>query len=264
MSYITYRKMKHGYTCFSDNRQNMIKNIRFAFLKENKYTKRVLSGRKNFEQVLVLLKGSLEVISEQGQRYKIGPRADLFKDKAWALYIPVDEKVTITSQSGYEAALCSVYADTKNKFQIITPSDVKEKIVGKNGYERKVFDIVPPEFNAQRIILGETLNPQGNWSSFPPHKHDEFKDDQIKLEEIYYFRTNPDNGFGFQRIYSPKKGIDEALVIKNHSVALIPEGYHPVSACPGYEIYYLWVLAGDVRALKPYEDPEHSWITQKV
>ena len=264
MSFITYCEMKKGYTSFVDTRQKTIKNIGLAFLKEVKCAERILSAKKNAEQVLVLLKGSLEVTTEKGGKYTIGPRADLFKDKAWALYIPVDEKVTITTQSGYEAALCSVKADKKYEFQVIKPSDVKEKTVGKNGYERKVCDIISPEFSAQRIILGETLNPQGNWSSFPPHKHDEISDEEAKLEEIYYFRTNPANGFGFQRIYSPKKGIDEAAVIKDHSVALIPEGYHPVSACPGYEIYYLWVLAGEERQLNPYEDPEHSWITEKV
>lgn len=264
MSFVIYREMRDGDCSFVDKRQTGIKNIRFAFLKDNQGGQRVLKYRKNAEQVLVLLKGSLEIITETGEKYNLGPRTDLFTEKAWALYIPVDEKVTICSESGYEAALCSVKAEKKFNFQRITPSDVKEKVVGKNSYERKVFDIVPPGFKAQRIILGETLNPQGNWSSFPPHKHDELNEQEVKLEEIYYFRIKPDNGFGFQRIYSPKNNIDEAVVVKNHSVVLIPRGYHPVSACPGYEVYYLWILAGDVRRLNPYEDPEYSWITKKV
>ena len=108
--------------------------------------------------------------------------------------------------------------------------------------------------DAKYLIMGETINPKGNWSSYPPHKHDtDNLPYESKLEEIYFFKVNPEKGFGFQRIYS--ENFDKVFVIKNNTIITIPFGYHPVVAIPSCEIYYMWVLAGKKRILKSTEDP---------
>jgi 5-deoxy-glucuronate isomerase len=113
----------------------------------------------------------------------------------------------------------------------------------------------------QNLIVGETINPPGNWSSSPPHKHD--VDDlpmESKLEEVYFYKLKPQQGFGLQRIYSDDGDLDEAYVIRDGDTVAFPRGYHPVVAAPGYQLYYLWVLAGEKRIMCPNDDPDHAWV----
>ena len=115
------------------------------------------------------------------------------------------------------------------------------------------------------VHIVKTISPPGNWSSFPPHKHGvENPPEETKLEEVYFFKIQPEEGFGMQRLYTDPdlddEGFDEALVLKNNTVTIMPRGYHPVCAAPGYSVYYLWILAGKNRKLIPKEDPQHSWI----
>jgi 5-deoxy-glucuronate isomerase len=107
-------------------------------------------------------------------------------------------------------------------------------------------------------MVGETFNPPGNWSSYPPHKHDG-ADGEPRLEEVYHFRISPDHGFAHQSLYTAA-GECVTHQVKDGDAVLLPYGYHPVSAPPGYRVYYLWALAGDQRRLVPYEDPQHRWI----
>ncbi len=265
MSYIIYRDKKDGFTSFVDNRQKLVKKIRLGFIRLRAGERRVLKADSSHERVIVLLKGSF-ILAQNGKKVeRLGPRTDMFTEKAWSVYIPVTEEVELITDCGFEAVICSVKADKKFDLTVIRPSDVVEKIVGDGVYERRVFDIVGADFPAQNLMLGETVNPAGNWSSFPPHKHDcDRGEEEVNLEEVYFFKVKPDNGFGFQRIYKPEKNIDEAVVVKDHCAVLIPEGYHPVCASPGYGVYYLWVLAGSDRRMKPYDDPEHAWIKKIV
>ncbi len=264
MSYIVYRKEKDGYTSFVDNRQKMIDKIRLGYVRLPAGSHYRILSNPYYERVVVLLEGAFVVSFNNGKRVeKIGPRTDIFTEKAWGVYIPVGEGVNISTESGCEAVLCWSKAEQRYPVRVITPHDVTEKTVGSATFKRTVFDIAGADFPAHRIMLGETVNPAGKWSSFPPHKHDTDRDSaEVELEEVYYFRIQPKSGFGFQRIYSPDKQVDTAVVVKHHSAVMIPYGYHPVSASPGYDVYYLWVLAGQQRRLCPSEDPEHSWITK--
>jgi 5-deoxy-glucuronate isomerase len=116
---------------------------------------------------------------------------------------------------------------------------------------------------AKKLLVGETYNIPGGWSSYPPHKHDVYSPgEEVCLEEIYHFRIDPPQGFGFQRIYSPERDLDEAYSIENGDTVIIPCGYHPVAAAPGYTLYYLWGLAGEKREMRPREDPGHAWVNQ--
>lgn len=133
--------------------------------------------------------------------------------------------------------------------------------IGRGSWERKAYDIIAEQVPAEKLLVGETFNPSGKWSSYPPHKHDKNNPPkETVLEEVYVFKINPKQGFAIQRIYSGEGDIDDAYVIKNNDVMAIPRGYHPVVAAPGYSVYYLWILAGEKREMLIKEDPDHSWI----
>ena len=117
----------------------------------------------------------------------------------------------------------------------------------------------------QRCSLGETFTLAGNWSSFPPHKHDvEALPDEVQQEEVYLFKIRPEEGFGVQVFYSRPESLrgalDEAVAVRNDDLTLMPFGYHPVAAPPGYDVYYLWFLAGPTRLMRPRDDPMYAWI----
>ena len=128
-----------------------------------------------------------------------------------------------------------------------------------------MYDIIYEEnVAAGRLVLGETINPPGNWSSAPPHKHDaDDPPNEAELEEIYFFKVEPRQGFGIQRLYN-KRDFDVAYTLKDGDAVAIPEGYHPVVAGPGYRLYYLWFLAGRGRRLHPRTDPDHAWVEEEA
>jgi 5-deoxy-glucuronate isomerase len=141
----------------------------------------------------------------------------------------------------------------------VQPGQVATVARGAGNFAREVRDIVPSSLPGLRLLVGETLNPPGNWSSSPPHKHDrDAMPVESQLEEVYLFRIEPDQGFGLQLSYD---GSDErAFSVRDLDVAAIPAGYHPVVAAPGYRLYYLWGLAGKGRELQWAPDPDHVWV----
>ena len=122
--------------------------------------------------------------------------------------------------------------------------------------------ILGPDHDAQRLLLGETINPPGNWSSYPPHRHDrDNPPEEVDLEEVYLFKTNPAGGFGVQIRYElDGDRAEEAFLVRDDDIAVIRTGFHPVVAASGYELYYLWVMAGAGRVMVPYLDPAHAWV----
>jgi 5-deoxy-glucuronate isomerase len=138
--------------------------------------------------------------------------------------------------------------------------EVEER--GEATWQRTVRTISGPDSPTSRALIGETLNPPGNWSSFPPHKHDEESDQESRNEEIYYFRIQPASGFAVVRLYSQDRVIDEAFAVYDGDLLAIPCGYHTVAAPPGYDVYYLWALSGPQKTLRWRPDPEHDWIAK--
>ena len=141
---------------------------------------------------------------------------------------------------------------------LIGPADVKVNARGRANYSREVHDIFVTDPHVQRLMVGETFNPPGNWSSYPPHKHDG-KDGEPTLEEVYYFTIDPPQGFGQQILYT-NDGESATHSVRDGDAVLLPYGYHPVSAPPGYRLCYLWGMAGEQRKLALHEDPAHKWI----
>ena len=131
---------------------------------------------------------------------------------------------------------------------------------GKEGFRRTVYNLIDEKFPAERLLVGETFNQPGNWSSFPPHKHDrEDPPRETFLEETYYHRISPAQGFALQRVYSADGELDETMSVRDRDTVLVPRGYHTVSAPPGYDLYYLNVMAGPTRAWAVANDPDHDW-----
>lgn len=221
-----------------------------------------------YETVLVLQRGTVEV-EVGGQKFGPYTRSDVFAQRATAVYVPIQADVTVRNagEDTLEVAVCFAKAEDAHEPFAVTPDEVLVKTVGIKNYQRQVHDIVVnnAEGRVHRIIVGETFNPEGNWSSYPPHKHDDYQPGvEALMEEIYLYRIQPDNGFGFQAIYTSDGAIDEVFRVKHGDVFLIPRGYHPVCAAGGYQLYYLWLMAGPVdRVMIPHDDPEHAWIPKQ-
>ena len=208
------------------------------------------------ETVLVLQEGA-GVLEADGQRWPVS-RQSVFAERATALYIPVDVEVTVDAESPLEAILMSTPADPGGRAVLAGPDTVRVQPRGRGQYARDVHDIFVDDPYVKRLIVGETFNPAGNWSSFPPHKHDG-RDGEPRLEEVYHYRIDPPQGFAHQTLYTVE-GEAVTHVVRDGDAVLLPYGYHPVSSPPGYRLYYLWALAGAQRKLALYEDPAHRWI----
>lgn len=191
-------------------------------------------------------------------------RASVFADRATALYLPPKTELSVTASTRLEAILVSAppanhgEARPNARPALVRPGDVQVKPRGRDDYARDVHDIFVDDPFASRLMVGETFNPPGHWSSYPPHKHDG-GDGEPRLEEVYHFRIDPPHGFAHQELYT-SAGEVAVHRVQDGDAVLLPYGYHPVSAPPGYRLYYLWALAGDSRVLQPYEDPRHRWI----
>ena len=208
------------------------------------------------ETVFVLLQGTGD-IDIDGKRLMVS-RPDLFASRATAVYVPPGVALTVTAHQPLEGILVTTPAPAGAAVAIATPADVVVNPRGRGNYTREVHDIFVRDSHVQRLMVGETFNPPGHWSSYPPHKHDG-RDGEPTLEEVYYFRIDPPQGFGHQVLYT-NDGEAVTHQVRDGDTVLLPYGYHPVSAAPGYRLYYLWAMAGEQRKLALYEDPAHRWI----
>ena len=216
-------------------------------------------GFANQEAVVVILGGRCSVQGEGSAWHNIGERENVFGGRATSVYLPPGSRGRIEADSSLEAAICAALAAKGPAAALIRPDEVAVRDVGSQNWRREVHDIVDARFPAARLLVGETFNPPGNWSSYPPHKHDEVRQGESKLEEVYYFRISPPVGFALQRIYREGEQ-GEVLLIEDGDTVAIPADYHPVAAAPGYQVYYLWMLAGEERALRARDDARHAWV----
>jgi len=216
------------------------------------------------ESLLVILGGQCDIQAGNREWRNLGERVNVFDGKPTAVYLPPDTECRVIGCTDMQLAVCSAVADAGPEVTLITPDMIDVRTVGRGPFERTIYDVFQPESSeAQRLIVGETFNAPGRWSSYPPHKHDLHNPpEESDLEEVYYFRLNPPNGFGVQRVYADD--FDEIYTLKDGDVITIPRGYHPLAAAPGYELYYLWTLAGEHRIMHPCEDPTHAWVGSQV
>jgi 5-deoxy-glucuronate isomerase len=215
-------------------------------------------GSESEESALVVLSGRCVADWGKGEQL-IGARANVFAGFPYSLYLPVGHRAKLKAETVCEIAECRVPSTAKLEPKLVTPADVVSSVRGGENSSRQIVDVIRPDFPADRLVVIEVYTPGGNWSSYPPHKHDVHNPPkEVDLDEIYYYRINDPQGFALQTLYAPKNS--RTLKVHDGDTVLVREGYHPVVAGPGYDVYYLNFLAGSSRALAVTEDPDHVWI----
>src|SRR6478735_242491 len=211
------------------------------------------------EACLVLLSGKARVKAGALDTGEIGGRMSPFEADPWSVYVPAQSEWTCEAATDCEVAVCTAPATGKLPPRIIAPKDVGQETRGSGTNTRYVRNILPEGREAESLLVVEVITPPGHWSSYPPHKHDrDALPDESFLEETYYHRINPPQGFALQRVYTDDRSLDETLAARDGDVVLVPKGYHPVGAPHGYELYYLNVMAGPKRVWKFHNDPDHA------
>ena len=213
------------------------------------------------EVCLVLLEGFCNVSAGEHEWRGIGERDSVFEGQPYAVYLPPRTQYKVEADSYLELAVCSAPAERGVDPFLVRPEEVEVEVRGSGNAERHVHPILMSEGQAERLLVVEVLTPNGHWSSFPPHKHDQ--DDlpnESYLEETYYHKVQPPQGFAVQRVYTEDRSLDETMTVVDGDTVLVPRGYHAVSAPPGYDLYYLNVMAGPVREWKFKNDPDHEWL----
>jgi 5-deoxy-glucuronate isomerase len=225
----------------------------------------------NNEYLFVLLGGNFLAETSAGTFKTSNGRKDVFSGLPHGLYLPQHTRYEITPAGGFLDIACGwCAAEQIFPAHMISPSDVVNMGIeyrGGDNASRQINRLLPPGSQANRLVCVEVYTPSGNWSSFPPHKHDTRKTKpetgeliEAKLEEIYFYKIDKPQGFAIQKVYNDDRSLDEIAEVHHNDVVLVPEGYHPVVAGHGYNIYYLNFLAGSDQSLLSTDDPDHKWI----
>ena len=214
------------------------------------------------EVCIVVLTGSVDIETPDTKWTSLGSRDSVFEDAApYAVYLPPNVPVTVRACRAAEIGVASAPAKGEYPARLIEPASMKRSTRGKGLNTRYVCDILPQTEPAESLLVVEVRTPGGHASSYPPHKHDtDNVPHESSLEETYYHRLKPAQGFAFQRVYSDDRSLDETLTVSDGDVVLVPRGYHPVGAPHGYDLYYLNVMAGPKRVWRFHNDPAHEWM----
>jgi 5-deoxy-glucuronate isomerase len=214
------------------------------------------------EVCLVMISGRARV-SAAGQSFgAIGERTSPFQGKPWSVYVPAGADWRATAETDVELAVCSAPGRAgSHPARLIPPDGLHQEMRGKGANVRHVTNILPEWEPAESLLVVEVITPAGNASSYPPHKHDtDNLPHESLLEEIYYHRIDPPQGFAFQRVYTEDGSLDETMTVGDGDVTLVPRGYHPCATLHGYDLYYLNVMAGPKRTWKFHNEPAHEWL----
>lgn len=220
-------------------------------------------ANQDVEICLVLLSGSASIVAG-GQDFGLlkGRKSVFDRVPPFAVYVPKNTDFTVTAETACEVAVCRAPGlDGTHPVRLITPDDMSLEVRGRGSNTRHICNILPETEPADSLLVVEVITESGNWSSYPPHKHD--TDDlphESYLEETYYHRVDPPQGYVTHRVYNDDRSLDESMAAGDRSVVLVPEGYHPVGVPHGYDSYYLNVMAGPKRVWKFRNDPDHDWI----
>ncbi len=216
------------------------------------------------EAIVVIIEGKIElVVNEYPSFGVLGGRMNVFDKKPpHSIYIPRNHNWNGIAKTDCTLAICLAPGKIGRKPKIIGPEDVNQLVRGKGSNRREINNIaMEDQDEADSLLVTEVFTPQGNWSSYPPHRHDVDDYPNITyLEETYYHRLNPPQGFGFQRVFTDDGDLDESICVKNHDVVLVPRGHHPCGTPFGYEMYYLNVMAGPIRKWRFANSPDHEWV----
>ena len=215
------------------------------------------------ELCVVVLSGKTRVRAGDFDSGVVGERANVFVGLPWSVYVPPQREVTVEAAEDCELALCTAPAVGRLPPRVIRPDEVQALVRGMDSNARYIRNVLPENAPAESLLVVEVITPGGHWSSYPPHKHDRdaFPEETL-LEETYYHRLSPKQGFAFQRVYTDNRSLDETMAVEDGDVVMVPRGYHPVGAPHGYDLYYLNVMAGPKRLWRFHNDPAHAWMVK--
>jgi 5-deoxy-glucuronate isomerase len=219
------------------------------------------------ELVLVILGGICTIVSSRGEWTGVGLRPNVFSGMPYTLYLPRHTEFTVealSDQLDFAYGWCAT--DEDHPPSLVTPDQVTVEIRGGGNATRQINNMIPPGFNCHRLVVVEVYTPSGNWSSYPPHKHDDHREDEngnvleADLEEVYFYKIDQPEGYALQRVYTADGKLNELMMARNDDLVLVPEGYHPVVSAHGYTTYYLNMLAGSAQSLANSDDPQYAWV----
>jgi 5-deoxy-glucuronate isomerase len=226
------------------------------------------SGTTGDREYLAVLLGGKGTFVVNGQTFaNVGGRPNVFAGKPYSVYLPCGSDWKVTAHGRLEIGLVSAPGDLRTDPYVIPPEKVTAGVWGAANFTRSFHQILTlagqPDLPARRLIVGETFTPSGNWSTYPPHKHER---DNLPAEawheELYFFKVSPPDGFGLTRYYNDE--LDAGYVVRDNTILMAPKGYHTVVSAPGYTTYYLWALAGNHRIQATADDPALAWVGRTV
>lgn len=261
MSFKKKYEKKIGYTPICKIGECSLKKLEFGIIELE------AGGLQEFdtedrEVAFIMLEGHCDVMYDAICWKNIGNRNTVFENrKAESFYMPRDQKLKIKALDHVKIAVCGTPVDEKTEPQLLKEDHVELKVLGRVPFERTTSFVIDGNSNAKVLTIGECYVTEGNWAGFPPHKHDEDNmPTECICEEIYYFLFDPRQGFAVQCLYTADGETDEAYRVKNNELVEFPYGYHAAVSTPGYETYFLWLMAGDYQGFNRSNDPEHDWI----
>ncbi|MBI5819833.1 MAG: 5-deoxy-glucuronate isomerase [Verrucomicrobia bacterium] len=263
-NYLRHYQRRDGFTRISTIGDGELQLTEFGIINLRKGQEYAADSGQS-EVVLIILGGQCSVSGKGFQFNQVGGRKDVFSGKPHTVYVPCGAHYVIRAESDVEIAWTASPSTLKTPAYVIAPDQVKEVHIGKENYQRDAYLMLTDAFPAAHLFIGEAFVPSGNHASYPPHRHDfDNLPVEVDMEEIYFFRFNPEQGYGIQKIYTDDQSLDVTCTVKQNDTTLIPRGYHPVINAPGYTMYYLWIMAGrNHRKFLSVIDPNHKWILGK-
>jgi 5-deoxy-glucuronate isomerase len=264
MEYLKHYESQSGFTKISTIGDGDLELTEFGII--NLKQDETYSAKSGESEVALIILGGKCSVTGDGFTFKnLGERKDVFSGKPYTVYIPCGKSYEIKADTDVELAWTASPSDLDVEAYVITPKQVKEVHIGKDSYERDAYLMLTDEYPSKHLYIGEAFIGSGKHASYPPHRHDfDNLPDEVDMEEIYFFRFDPKQGYGIQKIYTDNRSIDVTCTVEQNDTTLIPEGYHPVVNAPGYTMYYLWIMAGqNHRKFKSVMDPNHKWVLDK-
>jgi 5-deoxy-glucuronate isomerase len=220
------------------------------------------------ERLAVILSGRARVALDGKDAGDVGVRTDVFDGPGDAVYVPpTSQAALVASGGGLTVAMVAAPAGAQQAgpARVIAAATQRETVVGRDNWSRIVRNVLGPDDEASRLIVGETVHGgTGTWSSYPPHRHDRESLDETALEEVYYYRVHPADGFAVQVRYDTDTGQEDLHMVRDGDAAAITSGFHPLVAAAGHDLYYLWILAGEQRTMRVHIDPRYRWVNEQT
>ncbi len=224
-----------------------------------------------FEYVAVVLSGQCNIRTNKGDFEQVGRRQNVFTGLPYALYLPPYTEFEIEARTdNFEFASCWVPTEKEHPPKLITPHEVDIRLLGGGNASRQMCQIIASDFAAERIMVYELYTPGGNWSSYPPQKHDTHRTDdkgtvlEAQLNRFSFYKFDRPTGYAYQRVYSADKRSDITMMARQHDVILMPSGYYAMVSAPGTTAYTLNFLAGSTRQYAAATDPDYAWVTDTL